>query len=1103
MADSCTPDFVARKDADGPNDAETPHTAATNVPDAVNENVLDMAAEQFNRQETIKETSTTGAVATDPRYTDPTRAEQVHIRAMAREAANPRSEIFKNWGIKGRAALEKAWEDAVTLVNGTSLKDATIWTNMQNRVAKWFENDAHDMVHWLNHVGNMAERLAYQNPLVQAFTGMIPRIRGIHNLFMNRHYDIMREMEPIAVRTGRKKEALFEDAGHYLNYLHAPERNKNLLDNWFVELDARNRELEALRNGGAEEKLIADKEAEAGKLVQKIKNLQDNLENPYPPADLVSGGYTDAQARRLMAEMEQHSDMTPEELRTYARRISDEYNFITEELAKQGLIDPAELARIPNFEWYAPQLDRERNLSGVANDTSYYIANSRHQMEGMTGKVDSAATSLGFFARRAATEIGMQDFGSVLYGLYKRKTGTDIGLRMQNAGYGGAVDKGFIINVPVRQKDGSVAWEKKHLYFADTYNFGSITGAALNNAINGNFKLGNGLIEAMRTATSYYGQSFTRFQPGFAIVGGLRDFMERGFHMVNRAYYNDAGERIEGLNLVRTFMGNSRRAGSMLREAIYGKAAESSDAARYFDEFTREGVFQKYLPDKMQRPQTVEELRKQYSRMDKFLRNEGLGKWADELESHKFTEFNKGMRLIGVNASRVMRQLDNWNDWLQNASAFTHYITLREAGLSPKRAASYTLDLMDMSKSGTITNYLSVISPFMRPTMQGAKATLNTLGFNARTPAEIFKEGKNGWILTAGAGLAFSVLYPMVRESLGMDDAGQYRADTMKVSQLTSNLPIGYGDDGEYFKMPMGFGPIRIAATLGICMDRMFRGKMEPAEAAFELMFASGRDMVPSNTPGFDFKENPTAYITHMVAPSGLLPFIELGTNTNHFGGKIYNDYDPNKANAEQGRKTTPAIWHQAANWMHKQTGIDLAPEQYMHFIKSMVHGPLRLITSSITDTASRESPHLGWEEPTAYGPLPQWLRVMGTSLFFGKAKNTEAHGYFDARRDIMGEVKRLGVSMTQEGKKKTEGGLDIVRQKLLDAGMEPSRVEAALILKEAEDKLRGLGTAFNKQWGRWYDTDDPDMLKDAFLVFEDDQRAIYTDALQRIGSLQ
>ena len=468
MADNCVPDYTARLAANGPNGFGTQQMRDTTESSNVHSNNIAVAQKARGRQQTLEDLSRASALSDEPIYTDPTNSEQVHARALARQVVNPRSEIARNIGMEGRSELGKRWQDAVTEVNGTSITNATWWTNMQNHVAGWFENDRHDLVHWLQHIANKAGRLAYQNPVVQSFLNLVPKTRGINAQFRARQQRILNDLQGIANRTGRRVEDLFEDAGHYLNYLHMPEGNRNLLDNWFVELDRLNGIRAELEAKGAK---TAGTDKAIGKLQQKIKNLQDHINDPNPPADVISRGYTDGQAKILMAELERTSGMTREELTTFARRISNEFNHITTELARAGLIDPKQLARIPEFEWYAPIMNREANLSGAANDASYYIANSQHQMQGTSGRVDSAASSLSMFAQRAATEMGMQDFGAHMYGIYQkaRAERRNIGLLMSPVREGADTSRGMVIQVPIRQKDGSVAWEKRHMRFREDY----------------------------------------------------------------------------------------------------------------------------------------------------------------------------------------------------------------------------------------------------------------------------------------------------------------------------------------------------------------------------------------------------------------------------------------------------------------------------------------------------------------------------------------------------------------------------------------------------------------------------------------------------------
>lgn len=1134
MAESCISDNDIYAANHGPVGSNTATTGRTTVQEHIRQNNLNVAREAFDRAGVQEELSTVSGTETNAVPEQPAPRDNIIANSMARQATNPRSKVFTEWGLKGQERLAEIHDQARTLVDGTSTSDATLWGNFQNTVAKWFENDRHDLVHWIDGVATMTDRagrklLASQNPLAQAIIGCVPKVRGMNSIFTGRIDNITQSLAPAAKRTGKTIDELYMLAGHYLNYLHAEEGNAHLLQRWKARLPEAVREREEFDAKIAQGKQLTSKEKRAynrAKLEEKnipkwIEELEANLDNPYPPAKLKRRNYTNAEAARLMEEMERTSGMTREELRSTAKAISTEFNYITKELAQHGLIEPELLAQFPEFEWYAPQITKEANRTAIGNDTSIYMASKYEAMDGTMGGVDSAAASLGFFARRAATEIGSIDMAAVLRNLYLKQEKLklndrakaageiydpnlpeykDIGLRMERLRPNSDHNLvGMTVRVPIKQADGSIKTERMHLYFKNDYQFGNATGAQLNNAINGNFKLGNPLIEGMKTLTGWYGQSFTRFQPGFAIVGGLRDYMERGVHILNRAYYTDAGVRIEGSNLISNFYANSTRGTHMLMEAVLGKAEEGSAAARYFNEFQREGVYQRYLPDRFQQPKTVEELSRQFSSLDKSLRQQGLSSIADQLQRSEFKDFRRGLETMKDGGRRVMQRLDQWNDVLQNSAAFTHYITLREAGLSPRRAGAGARDLMDLSKAGTITNYLSVISPFMRPTMQGAKALAHTFGLNARTPGEVLREGKKGWITLAAAGMAYSVLYPLVRQSLGQDEAGDWRADKMKVGQLTSSLPIGIGDAGEYFRMPTGFGPQRIAATLGVCIDRIFRGAMEPAEAAFHVMYAVGRDIAPSNAPQFDFKDDPAGYIMRLVTPAGLTPFLDLSTNKNTFGNKIYNDYNPEKPLSEQGRKSTPAIWHRAAKYIYRHGGPDWAPEELMHFVKSTTFGPVRLITSSITNTADKTSAHMGMEMPDAYAPIKGILQTMGTSLFYGRTGSTERNSFYAAKRDLLDEVRRKGVDLDAKGLKDEEKAGTLLKR-MTDAGVDEDRARQVLALREAQTELRGLGTEFNKQWDGWENgVDDQDALLDAFNAFEAEQKKVYVKFLKQL----
>lgn len=851
---------------------------------------------------------------------------------------------------------------------------------------------------------------------------------------------------------------------------------------------------------------------EATQLAKQIQELTDNLENPNPPEGLVRGGYTNAEARARMAEIEEKFKfISPDEWRDISKRLSQEFDFLTEELAKAGLVTPEQLATIPEFEWHVPQTTRQKNIDGASNDARFYTAMSVYAAEGTRQAPDSAWISLGYAARRTATAIGAQDLGLYLAEAARKfekiqaanpdyqsplKTYNEADLQRmlsrgtreeQNMALAIRNNNGIVVDVPIETESGAKTFERRYIYFDPTWSSGTLTGGALNQAISSNYKLGSKPVEYLAKATSLYGQSFTRFQLGFAPVAGFRDFTERLIHIANRDYRAGNGENVSGASLVGSYAANFARLGMTLWRAMRGKLAADSEGARLFDEFRRMGLMQKFTHSIGRAPQGLDEIVNGGKTTGR-LREWALDAPADWLDGKNFSAWRRIFNKSGSLGQKALRMIDGWNDYFQNMPSFAHYVTLRKAGVGVREAAAHTLEIMDMTKQGTITKNLAVIAPFVRPTMQGAAAFAKTMGFSGRNVHEIFEHGKRGWLagLTAAAG--FGLVLPLVKDSLGYDEKGNSRFDAMPISRATTNLPIGVDDEGNYLKLPVGFGPVRTAYALTLAMDRMSRGILDPGEAAFEVLYAAARDTVPGNNPMFSFKDKPFEFITQYFCPAPLKPFLEVAENTDAFGNAIYNDARSlDKAMSDQGKKGTPAVWHRAAREIYKDYGVDLAPESLMHMAKGLALGPLRMLTTTMVGWLEDGEPYKGMQQPSALRAMPPWLAALGGTLYYAKGRDPAMQYYYEASRALLDKAKRAGVDLTKEGKKGEEGNA-IVMQKLLDAGLDTADAEDIVRLQDIRKRLTGRGAAFSKKYKYWYDMPDAeDMKMDLERLFEED----------------
>lgn len=1062
------------------------------------------------REATVDATSTAGA-ASGPTGERVSAADQRSIRA---ESKRIRDLLDKADDYRERRV--NRWNDAMNMVTGLTVGNVNRWLHSIFTIGRWFQNQRNALNEWITKYAQDPRYQHWAQPLAQMFDAMPNLIRAQQNDFANRQNNLMKTLRPVAKRLGYNEKWLADVLGHYAVMKHIPEANAELLRAWKQELRSGLDELhEIMQNPG---KNISSRYAkELGdrctELQSQIQMLESNLESETKPKKLVSAGYTNREARDLLQQILDKTGATVEEADAFAKALQNEFTYILEKRVEAGLVPKEQLAAFPNFENYVALISRNENLQGATNDARRYDPGSYHRRLGTRETPDSAMATLAYFANRAATEIGMQEFATHLYALKKsRGSGAeDIGLksakystlmRWRSSGVrhlqeiaDNVLDAGgLVVDVPVvNRKTGKQEFERQYLWFdADWQGQGAmknITGKMLNDAISSNYKIGSKPLEWAGRATSWHGQLYTRFTLGFAPIGGMRDGMERMFHMINRNYFADNGEKISNAALIKDFVTNTKKAASFLSEAMLRNPENMSPKAKQFwDEYVSQGLYQKLTPGVQHERATIGEM----------LDNKPK-RLADLLKQPDKSFLDSWVQTTGQYGRNALDTIDKWNDWWQNTPAFSQFITLREHGMSATRARDAVLEMMNMQQRGTITPYLRIISPFVTPTVQSAAALSRTLSLNAASPKDILKQGWRGWLGVAGGMLAFSALNDAARESMGYDEDGNSRHDAMKVRDLTSWLPIGIGDDGIFAKFPIGFGPVRLAQTLSLCTDRVSRGLMAPEDMAGEIIFTVAKDVIPATNPQFSFSEKPGQFIMQMLTPDVIKPLMEISSNTNYFGSPIANEPREGVARADQGRTSTDPFWHKVAKFFQQHGIADVPPEHYKHLMQSYGAGPIRVLGAVFDTIAGNDTPTSANYDPDGYDELNPWLRAFGGTMYVGRTKNISQGMYYDFRREMNDKIQKAGVKLTQpENRGKPEDAAAYRQRQLLDAGFSFEEIDNYERMLATGKQLSKINRDFNDLYGNtWYNFDDPDQLREKFREMDDAKSALYAQFVQ------
>lgn len=1006
------------------------------------------------------------------------------------------------------------------LLSGTTVRNASLWQNMAVTIDKNFVDDSAWLKSWSSRYFNVPDQPVQNNPIIRAFHAMQAKVRAMTSKYHRELRGLSDEFAaPIADRLSITVDEALRLLGTGATAKFAPIRNRQLVERWQRTVDTLDQKLSDFT---AEEQHAYN---DARGKLERYEMYRDDV-NPSKTYEESGGakplpvhsGYSDAQAAKVISDLVSMG-ITEAEIDGAARGFSRLHRAILEDRIEAKLVSPKVLEAFPEqSEYYVPMVSRENdNITMKRDGASVYDPGYFHSMEGRSDAPDSAYDTYLRYANRASNEIGKSDLGLMLWAAKTRaeSEGRDVGLQtfkfstiqgMRNSNkeleraIGDAIAGrgGIVAAIPeLNAKGEAIGFEKVLIQFDQRFNeYGqdgtNISGKELNRVLSGTVSERAGKDNLFHKATGIYGQLFTRLQPAFAPVNASRDTLERAFHMFNRDVRAEDGTMLSGRRLVPAFLTNVPRANKMLFDYMSGKA--TGKAQQYGDEYRSMGLLMDYASNykNLDSVRSVEQLMAG--------ENPRMSPTERMLNRPEFAPMKSVIKGLGKNASKVIGVLDKWNDHFNNSASFDHYVTLREAGVSAKDAAANVLEMMNLYQSGTKTNALRMIFPFVRPTMQSAANMARTLGFTYDHRG-FLKSGYKGWATMLGSIAAASALIPMVRAQLGKDENGNDRLDAMSLGSLASFIPIGMSD-GSYLKLPTGYGPMQLALTFAYGTDRVQRGTMSATDLAGELLHSFGKNMLPGNWPEFNISDKPFQYVAHALSPAIAQPIIEAATNTGHFGQQLSYASDNGQAKAYQGGMSTPAVYHRLARMIHQNTGWDMSPEQVRSSIVGLSAGPLKIFRALLEDRD--EGRRITGKE--SWANLHPMLAAFGTTMWFGDNFNTTRSLFYNAYHAHEAQWKRAGLKLASDDsndyhRNKPEEKYAYQRKLLEEKGFTDSFIDNWIALDKAQSAIRKLNSSSNKELkATWQANPTSKELRDSFEALAEQYQEIYAAAVNNIN---
>ncbi|HDX5578597.1 TPA: hypothetical protein ROR22_002890 [Escherichia coli] len=731
------------------------------------------------------------------------------------------------------------------------------------------------------------------------------------------------------------------------------------------------------------------------KAVQEL-NAHDAYQQGKGPRVEMVGGWTDAQARATMRKIEQ--TFSPEDMAEVAQHLYDALEYSKQQRIAAGVLSPEQVAAWPKFKYYVPMY-MHMDIDG---DNAFVGASAINPLPELArgGSKDHyaehALMTVTQSLHRAAAAIAIQDFKAALNAQFQEQN--------ELAG----MQRVRIKDADTTGKPGIFFTE--HTADGKTENYKFIFTDKNNDNIMASLfpkeQTTNPLLQAMATSTSAYARLLTKYRATFAPVNWFREGAERAVNLASR-HITVNGKTINPLEL------QARIRAATLNPVVVASLAEYMTTGKNADN--------------------------EYVKAYKELEATGALATINNVLKHNEKDIRKDLRRM-KGLRKYAKQLDgiatHYNEVFGAAPAVAAYVTLKKAGVDSERAAMFILDTFNIHNSGTWTHWMRAFQPFIVPAMEGSRNLLRTMS----TP--------RGWAIGA-AGIATSIMLYTMLASLAPDD----EMDKMSLPELSRYIPL-YGKDGSFVKLPVAFGLPRQMWITGAAIARLVRGSSTPAEALSGTTASLAEELLPvtGKFSGDHASRNPLLAALHALTPDIMRPFVEVATNTSHFGTPIHGSFREGEAFAsESGKTRTADVWKNAATYLRENFGIDVFPESIRHVINYYAAGAL----SGLTTWMENDSLYMSKGHMTTRQELGGFWTSVGLTMLYDNGRQRTERQYWRMQDKVDDLMKRYGVVRSDPGNGKGMKAVSAMQRMMLAgaSAQEAMLVRAAIEADSARSK--------------------------------------------------
>ena len=225
---------------------------------------------------------------------------------------------------------------------------------------------------------------------------------------------------------------------------------------------------------------------------------------------------------------------------------------------------------------------------------------------------------------------------------------------------------------------------------------------------------------------------------------------------------------------------------------------------------------------------------------------------------------------------KFLKVISGYNSSVENAVRLSAYVTAREGGVSPEKAAELAKNLtVNFNRSGAYGSIFNNLYLFFNAAMQGSAVALRVITAKRSRPRKIA-------LGMSMVGALTTILNHLKWSDEEEDGTTVY--ENLPEWEKQTNVVITAGD--KVFKIPLPYG-YNVFYYAGVAAAETALGIQKPGQAMSNLMSTALGAFSPLNYPQSAEGMN---FIIKSITPTGVLPFVNLYMNEDYYGSKIYTE---------------------------------------------------------------------------------------------------------------------------------------------------------------------------------------------------------------------